>query len=166
MNSIVFQEMREKRSLAYQASSRYIMGSNKTDKNYNLAHIATQNDKVVEAFDAFNSLLDYMPVAENNFDLAKQSILKSIATNRTTKQAIISSYLNDKEYGRKENTQKKMYEQLQKMTFEDIKAFSEQNLKGQKRVYVILGSKDQINFDEVKKFGDIEELSLEEIFGY
>ena len=166
MNSIVFQEMREKRSLAYQASSRYIMGSNKTDKNYNLAHIATQNDKVVEAFDAFNSLLDYMPVAENNFDLAKQSILKSIATNRTTKQAIISSYLTDKEYGRKENTQKKMYEQLQKMTFEDIKAFSEQNLKGQKRVYVILGSKDQINFDEVKKFGDIEELTLEEIFGY
>ncbi len=166
MNSIVFQEMREKRSLAYQASSRYIMGSNKTDKNYNLAHIATQNDKVVEAFDAFNSLLDYMPVAENNFDLAKQSILKSIATNRTTKQAIISSYLTDKEYGRKENTQKKMYEQLQKMTFEDIKAFSEQNFKGQKRVYVILGSKDQINFDEVKKFGDIEELTLEEIFGY
>ena len=53
-------------------------------------------------------------------------------TNRTTKQAIISSYLTDKEYGRKENTQKKMYEQLQKMTFEDIKAFSEQNLKGQK----------------------------------
>ena len=59
-----------------------------------------------------------------------------------------------------------MYEQLQKMTFEDIKAFSEKNLKGQKRVYVILGSKDQINFDEVKKFGDIEELTLEEIFGY
>jgi predicted Zn-dependent peptidase len=107
-----------------------------------------------------------MPVAENNFDLAKQSILKSIATNRTTKQGIISSYLNDKEYGRKENTQKQMYEQLQKMTFEDIKAFSEKNLKGQKRVYVILGSKDQIDFEALKKFGDIEELTLEEIFGY
>ena len=61
---------------------------------------------------------------------------------------------------------KKYYEALQKITFDDIKAFSETKLKGQKRVYVILGSKEQINFDEVKKFGDIEELTLEEIFGY
>ena len=166
MNSIVFQEMREKRSLAYQASSRYLMGYDKNDKNYNLAHIATQNDKVVEAFDAFNSLLDYMPIAENNFELAKQSLLKSIATNRTTKQGIISSYLNDKMYGRADNSMKKYYEALQKITFDDIKAFSETKLKGQKRVYVILGSKEQIDFEALKKFGDIEELTLEEIFGY
>ena len=78
MNSIVFQEMREKRSLAYQAMSRYITGSDKNDRNYNLAHIATQNDKVIEAFDAFNSLLDSMPVAQANFDLAKQSLLSSM----------------------------------------------------------------------------------------
>jgi predicted Zn-dependent peptidase len=166
MNSIVFQEMREKRSLAYQASSRYLMGYDKNDKNYNLSHIATQNDKVVEAFDAFNSLLDSMPAAEANFDLAKQALLKSIATNRTTKQGIISSYLNDKKYERQAGSMQKYYEQLQTITFEDIKAFSETKLKGQKRVYVILGSKEQINFDEVKKFGDIEELTLEEIFGY
>lgn len=166
MNSIVFQEMREKRSLAYQASSRYLMGYDKNDRNYNLAHIATQNDKVVEAFTAFNSLLDTMPVAENNFNLAKQSLLKSIATNRTTKQGIISSYLNDKQYEREAGSMQKYYEQLQTITFEDIKAFSETKLKGQKRVYVILGSKEQMDFEALKKFGDIEELTLEEIFGY
>ncbi len=166
MNSIVFQEMREKRSLAYQASSRYLMGYDKNDKNYNLSHIATQNDKVVEAFDAFNSLLDSMPVAEANFDLAKQALLKSIATNRTTKQGIISSYLNDKKYERQAGSMQKYYEQLQTITFDDIKAFSETKLKGQKRVYVILGSKEQMDFEALKKFGDIEELTLEEIFGY
>ena len=49
MNAIVFQEMREKRSLAYTAQSRFF-SANELDKlNYNFSYIATQNDKIGRA---------------------------------------------------------------------------------------------------------------------
>lgn len=166
MNSIVFQEMREKRSLAYQAMSRYITGSDKNDRNYNLAHIATQNDKVIEAFDAFNSLLDSMPVAQANFDLAKQSLLSSMRTQRIHKQNIISSFLNDRRFERANNNLQQLYTSLQGINLEQIRQFSKEKFQKRGRVYVILGSKEQIDMEALKKFGKVKELTLEEIFGY
>ena len=166
MNSIVFQEMREKRSLAYQAMSRYITGSDKNDRNYNLAHIATQNDKVIEAFDAFNSLLDSMPLAQANFDLAKQSLLSSMRTQRISKQNIISSFLNDRRFERANNNLQQLYTSLQGINLEQIRQFSKEKFQKRGRVYVILGSKEQIDMEALKKFGKVKELTLEEIFGY
>ena len=166
MNSIVFQEMREKRSLAYQAMSRYITGSDKNDRNYNLAHIATQNDKVIEAFDAFNSLLDSMPLAQANFDLAKQSLLSSMRTQRISKQNIISSFLNDRRFERANNNLQQLYTSLQGINLEQIRQFSKEKFQKRGRVYVILGSKEQIDMEALKKFGKVKELTLEDIFGY
>lgn len=166
MNSIVFQEMREKRSLAYQAMSRYITGSDKNDRNYNLAHIATQNDKVIEAFDAFNSLLDSMPLAQANFDLAKQSLLSSMRTQRISKQNIISSFLNDRRFERANNSLQQLYTSLQGINLEQIQQFSKEKFQKRGRVYVILGSKEQIDMKALKKFGKVKELTLEDIFGY
>lgn len=166
MNSIVFQEMREKRSLAYQAMSRYINGNDKNDRSYNLAHIATQNDKVIDAFDAFNSLLDSMPAAQANFDLAKQSLLSSMRTQRISKQSVISTFLNDRRYERAGNNLQQLYNSLQTIDLEQIQQFSKDKFQKRGRVYVILGNKEQVDMEALKKFGKVKELTLEEIFGY
>lgn len=166
MNSIVFQEMREKRSLAYQAMSRYINGNDKNDRSYNLAHIATQNDKVIDAFDAFNSLLDSMPAAQANFDLAKQSLLSSMRTQRISKQSVISTFLNDRRYERAGNNLQQLYNSLQTIDLEQIQQFSKDKFQKRGRVYVILGNKEQVDMEALKKFGKVKELALEEIFGY
>lgn len=166
MNSIVFQEMREKRSLAYQAMSRYINGNDKNDRSYNLAHIATQNDKVIDAFDAFNSLLDSMPAAQANFDLAKQSLLSSMRTQRISKQSVISTFLNDRRYERVGNNLQQLYNSLQTIDLEQIQQFSKDKFQKRGRVYVILGNKEQVDMEALKKFGKVKELTLEEIFGY
>ncbi len=166
MNSIVFQEMREKRSLAYSASSRYVYGAEKGDRNYNLAHIATQNDKVIEAFDAFNSLLDTLPESKNSFDLAKSSLINSIRTQRITKENIINSFLSNRDYNRPSNSLQQFYNSLQGLTFEDIRKFSQEEFQDKGRVYIILGSKEQVNLEDLEKYGKVKELSLEEIFGY
>ncbi len=166
MNSIVFQEMREKRSLAYSAASRYVYGAEKGDRNYNLAHIATQNDKVIEAFDAFNSLLDTLPESKASFDLAKSSLINSIRTSRTTKESIINSFLSNRKYNRPSNSLQQFYNSLQGLTFEDIRKFSQEEFSDKGRVYIILGSKSQVNLEDLEKYGKVTELSLEEIFGY
>ena len=53
MNAIVFQEMREKRSLAYTAQSSFITPAEKDEIFYNYSFIGTQNDKVIDAWEAF-----------------------------------------------------------------------------------------------------------------
>ena len=74
MNAIVFQEMREKRSLAYSAQSYYATPSDKDGYFTNAAIIATQNDKLIDAMNAFNELFDQMPVAEANFTRMPKSV--------------------------------------------------------------------------------------------
>lgn len=166
MNSIVFQEMREKRSLAYQASSRYVLGSEPGMKDYNFAHIATQNDKVIEAFETFNMLLDSMPEAQANFNLAKQSTLNNLRTQRIKGQSIISSFLNDRLYARPSNSRQKYYTALQGINFDNIKEFNRKKFHKAHRTYVVLGNKEQVDMEALKKFGKVKELTLEEIFGY
>lgn len=34
------------------------------------------------------------------------------------------------------------------------------------RTYVVLGNKEQVDMEALKKFGKVKELTLEEIFGY
>ena len=166
MNSIVFQEIREKRSLAYSAAAYYVEPSEKGKLNYNMTHIGTQNDKLMDALEAFTDLLDNMPVSELNFDLAKTSLISQYRTNRTRKMSIINYYLTCEEMGLKTPMDKTNYNLIQKMTLDDVTNFNKTYIKGQKRVVVVLGNKDEVDLKGLEKYGKVTTLSLEEIFGY
>ena len=166
MNSIVFQEIREKRSLAYSAASFYQSADKKGMHNLNLTHIGTQNDKLIDALGAFSDLLDNMPVSQNNFDIAKQSLESSFRTQRTRRMNIINKYLNCEEMGLKNSVDKDNYEAVKKMTLKDVIDFNNKYIKKQKRNVVVLGNKDEIDMKGLEKYGKVTELSLEEIFGY
>jgi len=166
MNSIVFQEIREKRSLAYSAAAYYVEPSEKGKLNYNMTHIGTQNDKLMDALEAFTDLLDNMPVSELNFDLAKTSLISQYRTNRTRKMNIINYYLTCEEMGLKTPMDKTNYNLIQKMTLDDVTNFNKTYIKGQKRVVVVLGNKDEVDLKGLEKYGKVTTLSLEEIFGY
>ncbi len=168
MNAIVFQEMREKRSLAYSAQSHYSTVGDKEGYFVNHAIIATQNDKLVDALNAFNELFDEMPVAQANFDLAKKSLLSNCRTARTTKMGIISSYLNYERMGfdMKKSRNQILFEAYPNVTMQDVVNFNHKYIKGQKKVYMCLGKESEMNFDELAKFGKVKKLTLEDIFGY
>ena len=166
MNAIVFQEMREKRSLAYSASSYYTNNGKKDGFFYNSANVITQNDKLMDALDAYEELFNDMPQAEANFKLAKDALLAGARTNRTTKMGIINSYLNCERMGWKEPLSKQNYEAYQKLSMKDLVNFQQQHIKGQKKTYLVLGSKADIDLNALSKFGKVRELTLDDIFGY
>ncbi|MDR1951616.1 MAG: insulinase family protein, partial [Bacteroidales bacterium] len=75
MSSIVFQEMREARGLAYSAWAGYSEPA-RLDQTYTFtSFIATQNDKMNDATEAFQDIINNMPESQNAFDIAKESIL-------------------------------------------------------------------------------------------
>ena len=169
MNAIVFQEMREKRSLAYSAQSFYSTPGDKDGYFINHAIIATQNDKLVDALNAFNELFDQMPVAESNFQLAKDAEINSIRTSRTTKMGIINSYLYYEKMGfdtKKKTRAQILFEAYPNVTMQNVIDFNHKYIKGQKKVYMCLGKEADMNFDELGKFGKVKKLTLEDIFGY
>ena len=166
MNAIVFQEMREKRSLAYSASSHYTYGTDKDGYFYNSANVITQNDKLMDALDAYEELFDDMPQAEANFKLAKDALLAGSRTARTTKMGIISAYLNCEQMGWKEPLRKQNFQAYQKLAMKDLVAFQQKHIKGQKKKYLVLGKESEMDFDALAKFGKVKKLTLDEIFGY
>ena len=166
MNAIVFQEMREKRSLAYSASSNYTNTGRKDGYFYNRANIITQNDKLFDALDAYEELFNDMPQSEANFKLAKEARIAGVRTARTTKMGIINSYLSCERMGWKEPLTKQNFQAYQKMTMQDLVNFQKQYIKGQKKTYLILGKESEIDFSKLAKYGKVKKLTLDEIFGY
>ncbi len=168
MNAIVFQEMREKRSLAYSAWGGYVSPGRPNGFFNNQTFIGTQNDKVIDALTAFNELYEQMPVAQANFDLAKEASLSGIRTARTSKFGIISNYLGYEKmgYDTKKPINQMLFNAYQTLTINDIVNFNNKYLKGQKMNYMLLGREKDMDFDALKKYGKIKKLTLEDIFGY
>jgi predicted Zn-dependent peptidase len=167
MNAIVFQELREKRGLAYTARSNY-SGPTRPDEYYiNNSFIATQNDKVIDAFDAFNDLFNNMPESEVSFNLAQESILSNIRTQRILKQSVIWNYLSAQRMGHDTDLRKVLFEKIPKMTLEDVKAFNEKFIKDQPKTYIILGHENQVDFEAIEKlYGPVTKVSKEELFQF
>ncbi|MCL2290471.1 MAG: insulinase family protein [Bacteroidetes bacterium] len=167
MNAIVFQEMREKRSLAYTAQSRYMSANEIGKNNYNFSFIATQNDKVADAFEAFNELFNDMPQSEAAFKLANEAALQSIETNRIQKIAIFNAWRNAQRMGIDYDINKILYEAYKTLTLDDVVKFNHNHIKDRKKVYMISAKESDMNFEELQnKFGPVKKLTLEDIFGY
>jgi len=166
MSGIVFQEMREARGLAYSAYATYAQPA-KPDRSYYLnAFIATQNDKVKDAVNEFQIILNDMPLSDKAFDIAKESIITNIRTSRTLRENILWNYINAQEFGYQTDSRIELFNKIPQMTLSDVKAFQEKYVKGKTYNYCILGDTKDLDMNLLSSFGKIKELTLEDIFGY
>ena len=166
MNGVVFQEMREARGLAYNAMAYYLTPAKKGQPEYFLTHIITQNDKMMDCVKQFREILDKMPASEAAFQIAKDALTKRLASQRTTKFGVIRAYISDKRQGFDFDVDKKIYEDLQNLTLQDIAGFEQANIAGKTGRYVILGNEKELDMASLGQIAPIRRVSLEEIFGY
>jgi predicted Zn-dependent peptidase len=166
MNGIVFQEMREARGLAYNASAYYSRASRKGEKESFFTHIITQNDKMMDCVNHFKEITDNMPASENAFNIAKEALTKQLASLRTTKMGIISRWHSMKQLGLDFDLNKKIYEDLGKVTLQDMVNFEKANMANKPLRYIILGDEKELDMESLGKIGPIKRLTTEEVFGY
>lgn len=166
MNSIVFQEMREARGLAYSASAS--LGSpTKLGKEYGYSmFIATQNDKAIDALDAFDEIINDMPLSENAFNIAKESLLATIRTSRVVKFGVLSRYLRMRDLGLNYDVDKDIFEKVSLYTLEDVVKFQQEWVKGRNYSFAILGDYKDLDIKGLSKYGKVKRVSTETIFGY
>lgn len=166
LSSIVFQEIRESKSLAYSAFSAYSTASEKGDSNYVYAYIGTQANKMPQAVDAMMDLMTNMPEAEEQFNAAKEATLKKIAAQRITKSKIFWTYEGLKKRGIDNDNREEMYNTIKDMTLEDLKSFFNENIKGETYNVLVVGNKKDVNMNALSKLGVVKEMDVDYLFNY
>lgn len=166
MNTIVFQELREARGLAYSASAYYVDAAYKGQDNNFYTYIISQNDKMMDCVAVFNDIIENMPVSASAFQLAKDALLKRLATERTIKSGVLSSYLDARNHGLDYDINKVIYDKVSAMTLDDVVKFQQNHLKNRKYHYAVLGNEAELDMESLGKKGGIQRLTLEQIFGY
>ena len=166
MSSIVFQEMRESRGLAYNAFAFYADASYKDDSEYAMVHIITQNDKMMDCVRQFNVILDTIPQSAASFKVAKEAVQKRIASDRTTKYGLITKWLWAKQRGIDYDENERIYKALPGTTLEDIVKFEQSRMAHKTWRYVILGNEKELDIQSLQQYGPVRRLTTEEIFGY
>ncbi|CAA7388003.1 M16 family metallopeptidase [Chryseobacterium fistulae] len=166
LSSIVFQEIRESKSLAYSAYVSYAANSELGHHDYITTYIGTQPDKLQIAVDTLDSLMSNLPEVLSQFENAKNSALKQIASTRVTRNNIFFNTLRLKKLGVIHDFRKDIYGQIQNLKFEDLKNFHQTEILPLHYNTAIIGKKDNLNMDAVNQMGNFKEVSLEDIFGH
>ncbi len=166
LSSVVFQEIRESKALAYSAYSGFSQPGKPQHSYYIFSYIGTQADKMPEAISGMINLLDSMPQSEKNLETCKKNILENIRTKRITKSSILWNYDYVKRMGYDYDIRKDVYENVPKLTMKDLLAFQAQHIKGKAKVIFMVGDKKKLDLKSLQKYGTVKELSLTEVFGY
>ncbi|NAW51629.1 insulinase family protein [Elizabethkingia argentiflava] len=166
LSSIVFQEIREARSLAYASYVNYTHANEIKKNDYVTAYIGTQANKLSQAISALNELMLELPQIPIQFNNSKESVIKQIASSRITKRNIYFNYLAMKKLGLDHDMRRDIYRQVSTLTLAQLADFYHSEIKPIQFNTAILGKKENLNRETLHKLGTFTELSLEEIFGF
>lgn len=166
MSSIIFQTIRESKALAYSTFSSFTTPNKKEDPHMIQAYVGTQADKIHDAMAGMMELLEEMPKSENMLNGGKQAIKNKIETERINRTSILFNYEDAVRRGQSVDKRKAVYEQVAELDFNDVKKFHEEFVAGNNYNILILGSRDKIDLKSLEKYGPVEELKLEDLFGY
>ena len=166
MSSIVFQEIRESKGLAYSSYAGYRQAAEQGKSNYVFGFLGTQPDKMKEALDALTGLLNELALSEESFDNSKEALIKQYNTDRIVKQNIFWTYESNKKKGIDYDIRKDIYENVQNYKLNDVESFFNEHIKGKNYDILVIGNKSRIDFNLLRSYGQVKELSLEEVFNY
>jgi predicted Zn-dependent peptidase len=166
LSSIVFQEIREAKALAYSAYAAYTTPAKKEEAHYLRAYVGTQADKLAQAETAISGLLDNMPTDEAMFQGSREAALKKIESSRTTKEAIYWSWEAAQRRGLTEDPNKLVYPKIQESNMTGLIDFFNQHVKGKHYTYLAIGKDGSLDLKALEKLGPVKQLTIKDLFGY
>jgi zinc protease len=164
MASIIFQEIREFRSLAYGSSGRYQASFYRDKPGYFKGWLSTQADKTNEAIEAYTQILSNMPEKPERIESIRKDLSLSINANQPMlryKSMSVSKWLDQ---GYKDDPRKDRYAKYLSVNFDEILDFYNKNLKGRHWTIAIAGDKKRIDLEKLKKYGTVKIVKKEDLF--
>lgn len=164
MSSVVFQELREARALAYSASARYLPGDRLDAENLMLGVIGTQTDKTVDALAAFIDLIDNMPHSSERFDESVNSLVNRYRTSKLNFREVIGAVRSWERQGYEGDPRRERFEELQQASLDDMVQFQQEHVKDRAKIISVVGDLSIIDTEELAQFGTVQEVQVEDLF--
>lgn len=166
MNTVVFQEMREKRSLCYGAGAMYRTPSYRDEHETFLTNIQSQNDKLSDCITVFDDIVNNMPASKHSFQVSKQGLMTQLRTARTTRMGILWTYLQAQEMGLDHDPAKDVFDQVEKFTLEDLVQFQQSHVRGLHYRSGFAGDPAGLSQQELERLGNVAILTPHDVFGF
>lgn len=138
----------------------------KDEAHYLSVYVGTQADKLKTTITEVNRLMNNFVYIPKQFDGIKENVIKNTESDWTQPENYFTIYENAMKKGLNYDVRKEIYKQLKTFTNKDLENLFNTKIKNQPFAYCIVGNKADINMDYLKSIGEIQELTLEEIFGY
>lgn len=169
MSSLLFQEMREFRSLAYDVygyTQGPVMSIHPNNPTAFITTLGTQTDKTMQAVELLDSLLNEMPMRKHNLEIARQSLYNSITNNYPNFRNLGARMAELKLNGYDHDTNSDLYEALKTTTTDDILHYFKDNVKLAKRAWFIIGKLSKDDIKNLSKYGKVVELKKEDLIKF
>ena len=167
MSSVLFQNVREFRSLAYSTQGVMRQPDMARHANDPLAYVTvtgTQADKSLTAMHTVDSLLRQMPVNEENIEAARQEMLSDVQNDYPTFREVARHIADQRRKGYESNPDLHTVELAPAVTTAEVEQFHRQHVAQNKRVWVVIGDRKQTDFKALEAYGKVTEIKKEEIF--
>lgn len=166
MSSLMFQEIREFRSLAYRVSAIYELSSRKhwNEPGNFVTMLSTQSDKTVDALEVLTGLINNMPVKADKLEAARQSIVNNVNNSYPSFRKLSQKVASQRKEGYTEDANKNLLGDISRMNMEDVVSFYESNIKDRPVVFAIVGNSAKIDMKKLASFGEIVKVKETDIY--
>ena len=166
MSSVLFQEVREFRSMAYAAQGAAMTPqlARSTAPSAYLSIVATQADKSMQAIALLDSLCKDMPINVENLAATRQSLLNDVNNSYPTFRAMPLIVSLSERNGYTSDVNTTLVEQLPSLTQADVETFYLQHIKGQPYQLMIVGNVKKLDLKALARYGTIVKVKKDDIY--
>lgn len=164
MSSLVFQEIREFRSLAYGTYAQFTAPSKQGEKSFFTGYIGCQGDKTNDAVEAMTDLILNMPQKPERWSSVQSSLIQSAQSERPGFRGIIEiiEYWQMREY--KTDPKTDLIAAYEKMNFDVITQFWSNYIKAHPITITIVGNTSKFDMKRLEKFGKVITVKEKEMY--
>jgi predicted Zn-dependent peptidase len=163
MSSLVFQEIREFRSLAYSTTARYQIAEKQGDKNLFFGYVGCQGDKTPEAVDVMFDLITKMPIKKEREAAIRAALISEAKTSKPGFRTLISKVEDWERMGFTQDPNMSLLPYYTDLTFEQINEFYKNHIAGKNMQLIVVGNKKKFDLKTIKKYGQFIELKTNQV---
>lgn len=167
MTSLLFRELRELRSFAYNTSGRLVMPSDtiKDGDSFITSMLSTQADKTIEALTVLDSLIALTPeLGSAQFTVVQTQAINDMCNSFPSMRQIAPQIASLLLKGYSVDPLGEAYDKIATKNAGHLADFHERHIAGKRVVYMVVGNPRRVNVKSLERFGRVVKLKKNDLY--
>lgn len=167
MNSLIFQEIREFRSLGYSTYGVFQSDPLHINGGKLITYLGTQSDKTLDGLQALDTLMTTIPIRTDKFQIARDyKVLQRNGSYINFRSMPANVYYWRHVMGYKEDPRAAITNQIPTITEAELQRFIDKYISKRAKTYIISGNAKRFKAKELEKFGKVTQFKQKDIMRY